>query len=176
MNTIKICKLWGVNNLGINLEYPCEIIENHPVNEPLPEGFLILSDKEIEEKINAHREEVEKIFEKQNRPRKWILTGEYEDPTSLDFNILPLSSKKLFDTKNNKLIGLEHYKNFNLESFEFSDLAIKEGFENFYDKEDENKIIAQKVTMTWYKERFEDEKEDYIGAEKIFINTLDIRL
>lgn len=51
-----------------------------------------------------------------------------------------------------------------------------ESFENFYDTQDTSKIIAQKVVITYYKEKFTDETEDYIGFEKIFINTLDIRI
>lgn len=170
METIKICKLWGKNNLGINSEYPCEIIENHPIDQKLPPNYIILSDSEIKARIEAHQAEAIEIFEKQNRLRKYLCNDGYEDPKNQDFNILPLFSQEIFTSATFKTIN--HWKNYNLSTFVFSNLAISEEVESFFDTN--NILKYQKNTIRFYKEKFIDDLEtDFFYDEKIVINTKD---
>ena len=62
---MKIVKLYSQNDLNIPVNYPQEIILNHPDNAPIPNGYIVLSDEEIELRIEQYKDQVNDILEQQ---------------------------------------------------------------------------------------------------------------
>lgn len=60
---MKIVKFYGKNDLGMPENHPQEIVLNHPDNEPLPPDFIILSDEEIEQRIEKNKDQVEQAMQ-----------------------------------------------------------------------------------------------------------------
>lgn len=168
---MKIVKLWGVNNEGMPIDYPDEIILNHPENEPLPEGYQVLTDNEIQAKTEAYKNQVIAILEKKNRQRKYICNDSFEDPSNMLIDLLPLKSKKIYDPITNKCIATHHYKDYDLVTDLFSNLAVRETYTTYYNQD--SSIKAQQVKMDWLLELFADDIEsEIIGKTKTVINTM----
>jgi hypothetical protein len=131
METIKICKLWGDNLEGIPIEYPQMVIENHPKDDPLPEGFVILTDQEIEQKIQTHQEEAITILENLNKIYNFVLTKnrDINQLIIINFKDTNLCEAKKFPTVKGELREIEYYMDSAIDSnnqITYINKAVKE--------------------------------------------------
>jgi hypothetical protein len=171
MQTIKICKLWGENSEGVPSDYPCEIVENHPIDKELPQNYIILSDDEIKARIEVHQSEAIAIFEKQNRKRKYLCNDSFEDPSNIFIDLLPLKSKKIYDHVTLELAEIHHYKDYDIATDTFSNLAVREAYQTYY-HDDSTTIKCQVVKIDWLQELFSDDTEkEIIGTSKTITST-----
>jgi len=99
-------------------------------------------------------------------------TGNSNDPSVINFNILGLHKKEYFDTKGD-LIKIELYKSYDEETSIFTNLAITD--ERTYTRSPQTGLIIKRDTViTWYYEGGEvghttSTIEKYYSAKKGFV-------
>jgi hypothetical protein len=79
--------------------------------------------------------------------RYYAFAPDIEDPTVLDYDLMPLFKKKIFEK--GELIRNEHYMNYDSDTDEYYDLVITEDMQNIYDPN--LRLIRRTInTINWY--------------------------
>lgn len=105
------------------------------------------------------------------RPRKYLCNDSFEDPSNILLDLLPLKSKKIYDYITLELAEIHHYKDYDIETDIFSNLAVREAYQTYY-HDDSTTIKAQVVKIDWLQELFADDTEsEIIGVSKTITNT-----
>jgi len=134
-----------------------------------PEGLEKLN-RELKEVFRLdYTPEIQEIEEEQpdTRLRKYICNDSFEDPSNLLIDLLPLKSKKIYEK--DVCIGTYHYKDYDIDTDTFSNLAIRETYTTYY--HDDGKIKAQEVLIEWLQELLEGDTDEIVGISKTITNT-----
>lgn len=85
------------------------------------------------------------------------LTGDYVDPTGLDYNLYGLHKKRTI--VKGELVLVEYYRDYNYSANTYSDLVLKET--RSYTRDGINIIVHRDMVIDWYLE------DGSIGASKV---------
>lgn len=124
-STVKIVKVWGSNPDGIPEFYPKSIINNHPMEFPIPVGYTIADDVVIQSVVASYSAMVSNIISTKNKrlilPFVLSNSNNTQSLSLINFKDTNLCEAKKFPTIKGELRTIEYY----MDSEKLPDFTIR---------------------------------------------------